>query len=151
MLMRIVCLSPLILPTLLACSSSSDAPATYPVTGVVTQNSQPVAGALVQFHPTSADYGPLPEGAAAIGGQVNTADDGTYTVEVTFDRGKTSVRGLPAGAYAVTVVKMEFGPGGPDIRQAPKNVLDPRYATVQTTPVKVTITAEGPHKVDIPL
>jgi hypothetical protein len=117
------------------------------VTGVVTKGGAPVAGALVQFYPRSADFGPLPEDASATGGQATTSEDGSFSVDSTFDMGKTTAQGLPEGAYAVTVVKTEAATASLD--SPPKNVLDPRYAAVDSTPVKVTITPEGENKVDV--
>ncbi|MBA3481300.1 MAG: carboxypeptidase regulatory-like domain-containing protein [Pirellulales bacterium] len=139
------------LSMLLGCGGKSTAPTTYSITGIVTADGRPVAGALVQYHPVNADYTPLAADARAVGGQATTGDDGSYTVEATFDMGKTDVRGLPAGAYAVTVVKMDAGSGPASLDSPPKNVLDPRYAMVDTTPVKVTIEPEGRHDFDIPL
>ncbi len=136
-------------PVLTGCGDSASAPKTFEVTGVVTRGGEPVAGALVQFYPRSEDHGPLPDGASATGGMATTAEDGSYTVESTFDMGKTSVRGLPAGAYSVTVVKMDAA--GANLDRPPKNVLDPQYAVVDSTPIKVTIKPESGNKVDIAL
>jgi hypothetical protein len=115
----------------------------------VTQNGGPVDGALVQFYPRGDDFAPLPADAEAVGGQATTAADGTYAVECTFDMGKTSVQGLPAGAYAVTVTKVETPAGGLSRERPPKNVLDPRCATVDATPVKVTIKPDAENTVDV--
>jgi hypothetical protein len=139
------------LASLLGCGGESTAPTTYPITGIVTAEGKPVAGALVQFHPVNADGSPLAADARAAGGQATTADDGSYTVETTFDMGKTQVRGLPAGAYVVTVIKMEAGSGPASLDRPPKNVLDPRYAQIETTPVKVNVEPDGQHNFDIPL
>ena len=146
-----LCLLGLALATAAACARDSSAPATYPVTGIVTQNGEPVAGALVQFYPRGEDYSPLPEGAKAIGGQATTDADGSYSIESTFDQGKTSTEGLPAGAYAVTVTKVEAPGGAPSRENPPRNVLDPKYATVDATPVKVTIKADEANAVDVAL
>ena len=140
----------LVLPTLVACGVRSDAPETFPVAGVVTLNGAPVEGALVQFHPTSADFTPLAAGATGVGGQANTAADGRYEIEATFDQGKTTVRGLPAGAYKVTVLKME-APAEASFSSPPKNVLDPRYASADTTPESITVTPDGTNTHDIAL
>jgi hypothetical protein len=133
------------------CSQNASAPATYPVTGVVTQNGDPIAGALVQFHPRREDFSPLPEGADAVGAQATTDGEGRYSVESTFDQGKTSTAGLPAGAYAVTVTKVEMPSGGPSRENPPRNVLDAKFAKVDSTPVKVTIKADGENVVDVAL
>jgi hypothetical protein len=136
---------------LLGCGGESTAPTTFPITGAVTADGKPVGGALVQFHPVNADYSPLAADARAAGGQATTGDDGSYTVEATFDMGKSNVRGLPAGAYLVTVVKMDAGSGPASLDRPPKNVLDPRYAQTSTTPVKVTVEPGGQHKFDVTL
>jgi hypothetical protein len=143
----IVVLSLALLPALAGCGGSASAPATYPVRGVVTKGGEPVAGALVQFYPRSENFGPLAEGTKATGGQATTAQDGSFSVQSTFDMGKTSVEGLPAGAYAVTVVKIDAA--GATRERPPQNVLDPQYALVDSTPVKVTIKPDGENKVDV--
>jgi hypothetical protein len=135
-----------ILPVLAGCGSGSGQE-TYPVTGVVTKGGEPVAGAFVQFYPRSEDYGPLAEGTKATGGQATTAEDGSFSVESTFDMGKTSVHGLPEGPYAVTVVKINAAGATRD--RPPQNVLDPQYALVDSTPVKVTVKPDGENKVDV--
>jgi hypothetical protein len=135
-------------PALAGCGRADTAHETFAVTGVVTKGGEPVAGALVQFYPRSEDYGPLAEGTEATGGQATTADDGSYAVESTFDMGKTGVQGLPAGSYAVTVTKLDIA-GVASLDRPPKNVLDPQYASVDSSPVKVTIRADGENKVDI--
>jgi hypothetical protein len=140
-----------ILPSLLACGAQSTGPAVYPVAGIVTEDGKPISGAVVQFHPAGADYGPLPGGVVAIGGQATTAEDGRYSIESTFDQGKTTVHGLPAGAYVVTIRKMEVATSPEALMRAPKNVLDTRYAAVESTPVKVTVSADSQRTFDIPL
>lgn len=136
---------------LLGCGGESTAPTTYPIAGIVTADGKPVGGALVQYHPVNADYSPLAADAHAAGGQATTADDGSYAVDTTFDRGKTQVSGLPAGAYVVTVVKMDAGSGPASLDRPPKNVLDPRYAQASTTPMKVTVEPGGQHQFDVTL
>jgi hypothetical protein len=92
----IVVLSLALLPALAGCGGSASAPATYPVRGVVTKGGEPVAGALVQFYPRSENFGPLAEGTKATGGQATTAQDGSFSVQSTFDMGKTSVERMPS-------------------------------------------------------
>lgn len=128
---------------LLGCGGKTGGPTTYPVTGVVTQNGQPVAGAVVQFMPTAAD--------STASAQAQTADDGTFTVEVTFDMGKTTQPGLPAGDYKVTITKMEAPAGAPSLTRPPKNSLPPKYAMVESTPLSAAVKAEGENRFEFPL
>lgn len=127
----------------LGCGGESPGPTTYPVTGVVTQNGQPVAGAVIQFTPTAAD--------STASAQAQTAADGTFTVEITFDKGRTTQPGLPAGDYKVTITKMQAPAGAPSLARPPKNSLPPKYAMVESTPLNATVKAEGENRFEYPL
>ena len=129
------------------CSDKSAGPQTYPVTGVVTQKGQPVEGAIVAFFAVAAAD---PSGRSA-GGQAETGADGSFSIQSTFDQGKTTQEGLPPGDYKVTVIKLQNPGGAPSTTQPPKNVLPPNYATIETTPLSATVNADGSNKVDIPL
>ena len=127
------------------CGNSGAGPETFPVTGVVTLEGQPVGGATLQFV-ASAD-----EAGAGAGGQAQTAADGAFTVESTFDKGKTTQVGLPAGVYKVTVTKLEAPAGARSLDHPPKNTLPPKYAMAESTTLSATVTADGENKFDFPL
>lgn len=117
-------------------------PQAYPVTGKVTQKGQPVAGAVVAFVAVT---------SGEPGGQAETGADGTFAMQSTADQGRTTLPGLPAGEYKVTVMKMQAGAGEVSLANPPRNILPPEYAMVESTPVTATVTAEGPNEVTIPL
>jgi hypothetical protein len=134
---------------IVGCGAASG-PATYPVTGTVTLDGKPVENAVVAF----ASAGQAPADAktgAALGGQTRTDAEGHYTMSVVLDRGKTTRQGLPAGDYVVTVTKMEFPGGVQSPTSPPKNVLPPKYATEQATPLKATVKPDGENKFNFPL
>lgn len=90
----------------LGCPQTAEGPATYAVTGTVTQGGQPVEGATVTFVPTSGG-----ESASGI-----TDASGNYTL-ATFKAGDGAV----PGQYGVKIVKYEgaetqasAGGGGPE-------------------------------------
>jgi hypothetical protein len=128
------------------CSGGSGAPDVYPVTGVVTLGGKPVEGAVLAFVPAAAEGAEKP-----IGGQAQSGADGTFTVQASFDAGRTMLEGLPAGEYKVTVIKMEMPAGEASMARPPKNVLPAEYATPESTPVTVKVTAEGPNEAPISL
>ncbi len=117
------------------------------MTGVVKQDGTPVEGAVLAFIPVVAANA----AGAAPGGQSQTGADGTFTVQSTFDQGKTTHEGLPAGEYKVTVVKMQAPAGGASFNNPPKNVLPAEYATAESTPVSATVSPAGPNQVDVSL
>ena len=59
--------------------------------------------------------------------------------------------GIVAGDYVVTVTKMEFPGGVQSPTSPPKNVLPPKYATEQATPLKANVKPDGENKFDFPL
>jgi hypothetical protein len=132
--------------SLVGCSGSNG-PEVYPVTGTVTQGGQPVEGAVLAFIPADEGAG----GAAAIGGQAQTGPDGKFEATGSANQGQTTLPGLPLGSYKVTVMKMVTPPGEASFDRPPKNVLPPEYAMVESTPVSLTVTAEGPNTVDVSL
>src|SRR4029453_12257638 len=73
--------------------SNSDRPPTYPVTGTVTSQGQPVAGAAITFVPTGTDG----EGASAI-----KDSNGKYS-RTTWEAGD----GARSGQYRVKVSKQQ--------------------------------------------
>jgi hypothetical protein len=111
--------------------------ATHPVSGAVTLDGKPVAGATVTFHRLNKETDRW----------VNTADaltDATGAFQLsTYTRSD----GCPAGEYAVTVAITGRGyyDGDP-----PKNTLPARYAAPATTPLKAAV-KEGTNDVDLAL
>lgn len=128
----------------IGCGSGSSGPATYPVTGVVTLAGAPVEGAILQFTPASPDLG-------IAGAQATTRPDGTFDVKIELDMGKTSKQGLPPGEYKVAVTKLELAPGQTTLTKPPQNVLPPQYATTDSSPLTVTVKADGENRFDFPL
>lgn len=121
------------------CNATSDAPATFPVTGVVTLDGQPVAGADVSFLPAAGD-------AEAAPAQAVTDDAGRFEVATLFDQGRTSQPGMRPGSYAVQITKIERPPPAAGLSQAPKNVLPRKYASTATSGLNATVTADGENE-----
>jgi hypothetical protein len=138
----------------LGCSQGDDRPATYQVTGTVTWNNGPVAGANVSFAPAVQG-----EGRAAVG---ETDSSGKYTLS-TFGGDDGAV----PGAYNVTITKFEGGAeaggsddsggsedeaydaaydaaGGKMEAEAPqaKNLLPAKYADAKTSGLTKTVEAK---------
>lgn len=134
----------LLLAVAVGCGSGSSEPVTYPVTGKVTIGGAPVTGADVSFVPQSADLG--------IGGATaHTGADGTFSVTVPFDLGKSSKEGLPAGDYRIFVIKLEQQSGPPSLSKPPKNTLHQKYASPDTSNLSATVKADGENFVELKL
>ena len=138
-------------------SSDGDNPKTYPVSGTVTQNGGPVAGATVNFQ--------LADGSRSAFGI--TDESGKYTL-TTFASGDGAV----PGEYQIAITKFEGGsapagqPGGAEIPEnydappieggaAPaaghKNLLPPQYAKAATSGLKATVTESESNQADFDL
>lgn len=130
-----------------------DGPATYPVSGTVTQGGAPVTGATVRFERA--------DGSQASTGR--TDSQGKYIL-ATFEAGD----GAPAGDYRVTIVKIkgpeesaavpEDDPNYKGAEESPaegeeveyRNLLPEKYASVETSGLTATVT-EGPNNLDFQL
>src|SRR5262249_4853136 len=119
------------------CSGGPARPAVYPVRGQVFVNkTQPAAGALVVFHPLSAEVARQ----AAARPFAYVRDDGSFQL-TTYNEGD----GAPAGEYGVTVV-WEAVPksGGPRIREGgTPDRLGGRYGDPNSPKLKVTVQPQG--------
>ncbi|MGB9689416.1 hypothetical protein [Thermogutta sp.] len=139
----------------LGCSRGPSRPKTYPVTGTVTMNGQPVEGATVIFVPKSAAAGPAGSagGTQAQGPQVATGEtdaQGRYQLG-TFAKGDGAI----PGEYLVKVFKYPkaatpAGTGGGEEEYrppeenappppAPKNLLPEKYANENTSGLSFTV------------
>ncbi len=112
----------------LSCSSSSSL---HPVRGKVLHNGQPLAKAMVTFHPKQgADLQTLPPTGL-------TNDDGTFTLS-TGDKA-----GAPAGEYIVTIIcSEEVAPKKGEISTGPPETQDKLngvYANRDSSKIVVTV------------
>jgi len=106
--------------------------AVHPVQGTIQFRGQAVEGAFVSLHPQNAADGvPTP--------RATVAKDGSFTVS-TYDGDD----GAPEGDYVVTVQWYKPVRVGNDLVGGP-NVLPARYASTQTSDVKVRIAAGENH------
>lgn len=133
-----------------ACNRGTTKPKTYPVTGTVTMNGQPVAGATVTFTPKE------PAGPGQAGPQAASAvtdDQGRYQIG-TFAKGD----GALPGEYLVSVTKYEGGGptgGGSGSEEeyrppvpgeevpVPKNVLPAQYANPNSSGLSFKVEAKS--------
>jgi hypothetical protein len=113
-----------------ACARSDRKPV-YPVQGRVLFEGKPVAGAQVILHPLGGDDRVYPVRPL---GQVG--EDGTFRL-TTYDAGD----GAPEGSYAVTVSLLKKPAGAEG--DLSRNVLPPRYANPQTSPLRADVTRGG--------
>lgn len=117
------------------CSKSESRLPVHPVTGQVTFNGKPAAGAAVVFHPKNTATNPTAQAKADAQGNFNLT---------TYQAGD----GAAPGEYAVTVelrptVTVEGGELG-----LGQNILPPQYSSPKTTRISVNV-AEGVNSVPI--
>lgn len=129
------------------CGGKSDAglPKLVPVSGTVTLDGKPLAGAMVSFLPVGATRGRMCYGA--------TGADGRY--ELIYD---DKHKGAPEGEFAVLCNKWVM-PNGSDFPRDSKvspmdsgarELLPPRYSLDGTSELKATVPAGG-GKIDFKL
>jgi len=122
-----------------ACSSHSDDPTTSPVTGLVTFDGSPVAGAIVTFSPKA--------GSSATAAQTKTDAEGKFDVQIFLDMGKRTQRGLMPADYQISIIQMK-NPSGEVLRiMTPKNLLPKKYASLQTSGLETTVSADGKNEI----
>lgn len=105
----------------------------FPVSGKLTFDGKPPAGAQITLHPVSAGVeGVAPSGAVK--------PDGSFQVSA-YQAGD----GAPAGDYVATVQWFRFdeklGGAGP-------NVIPAKYTDPKTSPIKVTVKAGAPTEIE---
>ena len=115
------------------CSNSDSGPETFPVTGSVTRGGQPVAGAVITFHPN--DGGKY--------AQAYTDDAGDFDVSIYV--GNETKRGMPAGEYAVSIEQFENSAQRSTMSR-PKNLLPKKYASPQQSKLSAKVSADGPNE-----
>lgn len=150
---RIVLLAVLAATTaVLGCAKETDPnrPATYPVTGTVTLNGEPVEGATVVFQKTDRSHGAV--GETGPGGSYSLtsfeANDGAvpgeYLVSI-YKYPKEEVTGTEA-----TSVEDYVQPDDNQAGAVPVNLLPAQYARPETSELKATVTeAENKHDFDL--
>jgi uncharacterized protein YfaS (alpha-2-macroglobulin family) len=144
------CVAAVTLVVILGCSSS-DAPKTFPVTGSVAFNGQPVVGAAVSF---------IPEKENAKMATGVTDKDGKFQLSTNAIND-----GAVAGPHKIIVVKSEGGGGAAKVEKWDPNVdiskkyvemkdanklsgdvklvLPAKYASLDSTPLQETVKADG--------
>ena len=115
-----------------------------PVTGTVTLDGQPLAGASIVFHPDAKVQG----GENAFG---TTEPDGSYELQ-TIVVGHGPKPGAVPATYVVTIHKVTMPDGSPvpaDMTDADaesegaKSVVPARYTQMEQSPLKVEVAAGG--------
>lgn len=144
----------------LGCGGSSN-PATYPVSGTVTQDGKPVEGATVSFVTTGSGRGAV--GVTDSSGKYNLttfesndgAVPGTYKVRVAKYDGpqETEVDTMAedtASDDGLVEMPADYSGAEEDDAAESKNLLPEKYNSVTGTPLEYTVT-EGENTYDIEL
>jgi hypothetical protein len=122
----------LALVAIAGCDSSAEGPKTHAVTGEVTLDGEPVAGAAVAFLPDAS----TPDAAAA---QAVTDDRGRFEVVTLFDQGRITRSGMTPGTYGVQITQLKPPPPSAGLSQAPRNMLPKKYASPATSGLSATV------------
>jgi hypothetical protein len=158
MFRRIATLAPL-LGLLLAGCNSSNRPATYPVSGTVTMNGQPLEGATVVFVPTEGAVGQqaatgITDAAGKYKLSTYVTDDGAnageYRIKVSkYDGKKPTKEEQERYISYEEEQKIQFAG---DERPTPpaKNLLPPKFGDDSTSGLTYTVT-KGSNTFDIKL
>ena len=120
----------------LGCGGDSG-PATVPVTGKITQAGQPVANALVVFHPQDT-------ASTVRASQAETDDQGAYSLS-TYLGDDEYKPGIEPGEYLISVMKLEVVQ---DMRTQPKNLLPKKYSLPAKSGLSASVTADGENTFD---
>lgn len=120
-----------ILAAVVGCGDSG--PATVLVTGTVTQDGEPVEGALVVFTPSA------PGETSQLAAQAETDATGTFTLS-TYVSGDDYKSGIQPGAYVVTVIKLEVVQ---DMKRQPRHLLPKKYSQPATSGLTATVKEQG--------
>ena len=120
---------------LIGCGSETG-PRCHPVEGKVLYQNQPLAEAMVVFHPLVPPAEKIPQ---PIG---NTNAEGRF-VMTTLKSGD----GAPIGEYAITIELREPRQIGEEVVRDGPNLLPPKYASPKDTPLRHTVV---PGKNEVP-
>ncbi|MDG2126768.1 MAG: hypothetical protein P8K08_02110 [Fuerstiella sp.] len=145
------CVTGLSLAFVIGCGEASDRPETYPVSGTVVYNGDPVEGASVAF---------WKEGAARAATGVTNAE-GKFQLSM-YELNDGAIQGsqivtvskLQGGAAATTQMSTEtmndasamaemMAAAGSDGPKASKSLLPEKYSSQTTSPLKETVAAGG--------
>ena len=125
------------LVTLFLATGCGDKFKTYPVTGTVTYQGKPVAGATISFNPKVQGQGD--------DGYARTDQDGVYKLQTQLGKPEG---GTTPGEYYVRVTKSESVSTGKGIADSTGNVVEEKrpvsmlpnkYGTALTTPLSFTV------------
>lgn len=120
----------LVLAGVLVGCSESDQPSRYPVRGQVFYGDQPLADAIVRFHPKAAPAKDLPKPMGIA--------DATGNFQLTT---LTSGDGAPTGDYTITVELRQERLSGEELTRDGPNLLPAIYSKPETSPLTYSVTS----------
>ncbi len=142
---RFLFAGPIVLTILVGCSSGPKVPKTLPVSGKITYNDKPLAGAEVGFVSKFDNKDVL----AARG---VTNDNGEFTLSTYIDP-QHEVGGATAGDFIVIVSKIEkidqqkimaeFSTGNPSMEGVLKKLVPTKYTDAKDSPLTASVTVGG--------
>ena len=124
--------SPILLVILFGCAAEVEGPETATAGGTLTYKGQPVAGAMITFHPVTRGQGQTC--------QIQTDETGQFNMVTGLPGGKQKPGAVP-GEYTVTAIKQKMEPGG-----LPTNELPDSYMSPIKSPLKVTVELGGENE-----
>jgi glycine/D-amino acid oxidase-like deaminating enzyme len=117
-------------------ASGCGSPRIAPVSGVVTLNGKPLAGAIVSFQPIKEDKGP---GKALPTSSGTTDENGAYTLKTTTDQ-----EGALVGRHTVSIIRINPQAVNRDTRHVTGTGLPPPDSLPDRYNEKSELTCEVP-------
>ncbi len=122
---------PLALAVLWGCSSDPELPETFPVTGKVMYQGQPLTKGTITF---------LSDEGQSSTGEIQP--DGTYTLS-TFESGDGAVEGHHRVKIVADTADPTLMPGSSPGYQKPKDLIPKKYADIQTSGLEAVVEKDG--------
>jgi len=126
------------------CGSRAAGPETFPVTGEVLLDGQPVSGADISFMPTA-------DATDAAPAQAVTDAAGRFLVTSVFDQGRISAPGMRPGSYLIEVTQLERSATGASLSRKPSNLLPEKYASAASSGFSTMVAPDGKNHVVLTL
>jgi len=151
--LRILLCGGLVLLFVAGCSGGRKRPHTVAVSGKVTYNNKPLAGAQVGFVSKL-------DNRDVISAHGMTSDSGEYSLTTYLDP-QHEVSGATPGDFIVTVTKVDkidskdvmanFSKGNPTMKGFFKKLIPDKYGEAKQSDLKATVTEKGNNKFDFDL
>ena len=116
-------------------------PETFPASGTILMDGNPVPEATVVFNPKDSD------GQSVLASQAETDENGRFELRTYLGEDDYKA-GIQPGDYIVTVTKLEVVQ---DMRSKPKHLLPAKYSATKTSDLSVVVSSDGDNDFELTL